>query len=185
MSPQPRALGAPFDALALDYPMSVGVFDKYADAQRAVDTLSDKEFPVQNCLIVGTQLRQLERVTGRLTWSRVLLGGALSGIWFGLFVGLIFALFDTGNNPLALVASTMAYGAVFGMAWVAAGYAMARGRRDFTSVSQIVPGRFEVLVEHKVAQQARDILAAEGIGSTVPSAPAGLDPVGPKGTSAP
>jgi hypothetical protein len=185
MSTQPRSLGVPFDALSLDYPMSVGIFDKYADAQRAVDTLSDKEFPVQNCLIVGTQLRQLERVTGRLTWSRVLLGGALSGIWFGLFVGLIFALFDAGNNPLALVGSTMAYGAIFGMGWVAAGYAMARGRRDFTSVSQIVPGRFEVLVEHKFAQQAREILAGAGIGSTVAAVPGGAGPGAPEGTDAP
>ena len=142
--------------------MSIGVFDKYADAQRAVDTLSDKDFPVQNCLIVGTELRQLERVTGRLTWSRVLLGGALSGIWLGLFVGLIFALFDAGNNPLQLVASTVLFGAVFGLVWAAIGYAMTRGQRDFTSVSRIVPGRFEILVEHKVAQQAREILAAAG-----------------------
>ncbi len=100
MSTQPRAIGARA-ALTLDYPMSLGVFDKYADAQQAVDTLSDQEFPVQNCLIVGTDLRQLERVTGRLTWGRVLLGGALSGIWLGLFVGLIFALFDAGNNAPA------------------------------------------------------------------------------------
>lgn len=186
MSTQPRAIGAPpFAALTLDYPMSIGVFDKYADAQRAVDTLSDKDFPVQNCLIVGTELRQLERVTGRLTWSRVLLGGALSGIWLGLFVGLIFALFDAGNNPMQLVASTVLFGAVFGLVWAAIGYAMTRGQRDFTSVSRIVPGRFEILVEHKVAQQAREILAVAGIGSTVPTPPGRFDPVSSEGPSAP
>ena len=68
----------PFAALTLDYPMSVGVFGSYPEAQKAVDTLSDEQFPVENCLIVGTELRQLERVTGRLSWGRVLLGGALS-----------------------------------------------------------------------------------------------------------
>ncbi len=149
--------------------MSVGVFDKHEDAQRAVDILSDKQFPVQNCLIVGTELRQLERVTGRLTWGRVLVGGALSGVWLGLFVGLIFALFDAGNNPLAVVTSTVLFGAVFGLVWAALGYAMTRGRRDFTSVSRIVPGRFEILVEHRFAQQAREILAAAGVTSTVRS----------------
>ena len=48
MSLQPnRAGGRPgFATLSLDYPMSLGVFEKYEDAQKAVDTLSDKEFPV-------------------------------------------------------------------------------------------------------------------------------------------
>ena len=64
--------------------MSLGTFEKYEDAQKLVDTLSDKEFPVQNCLIVGTDLKQLERITGRLTWGRVLLGGAgLGGSSYG------------------------------------------------------------------------------------------------------
>ena len=47
--------------LALAYPLSLGVFDKYEDAQRAVDTLSDQGFPVQNVLIVGTELKQRGR----------------------------------------------------------------------------------------------------------------------------
>jgi betaine-aldehyde dehydrogenase len=62
MSTQPGRV--PFGALTLDYPLSIGVFDTYPEAQRAVDALSDAGFPVQNCLIVGTDLRQLERVTG-------------------------------------------------------------------------------------------------------------------------
>ena len=170
MSTQPGRV--PFGALDLDYPMSIGVFDTYAAAQQAVDALSDAGFPVQNCLIVGTELRQLERVTGRLTWGRVLVGGALSGVWLGLFVGLILSLFVSGVNPAGLVISTMLYGAVFGAVWAAFGYALTRGRRDFTSVSQVVPSRFELLCEHKVAQQAREILTKAGlIGVTQVSPP--------------
>ena len=78
MSSQPGRV--PFGALTLDYPLSIGVFGTYSEAQRAVDALSDAGCPVQNCLIVCTDLRQLGRVTGRLTWGRVLLGGALSGL---------------------------------------------------------------------------------------------------------
>ena len=44
-------------------------------AQKAVDYLADNEFPVENCLIVGTDLKQMERVTGRPAqvspWPRV------------------------------------------------------------------------------------------------------------------
>ena len=62
----------------------------------------------------------------------------------------------------------MLFGAVFGAVWAAIGYAATRGRRDFTSVSRIVPSRFEVLAEHKVAQQARELLAQAGIAAVRP-----------------
>jgi hypothetical protein len=144
--------------LTLDYPMSLGMFDRYEEAQRAVDYLSDEEFPVENCLIVGTELRQVERVTGRLSTGRVALGGILSGAWLGLFVGLIFALFASSGDALATILWCVAYGAVFGIVWALIGYALTRGRRDFTSVSQVVATRYELLTEHKFAQQARDLL---------------------------
>lgn len=176
MSSQPGRV--PFEALALEYPMSIGVFETYAQAQKAVDTLSDASFPVQNCLIVGTELRQLERVTGRLTWGRVLIGGALSGVWLGLFVGLIFSLFESTVSTVSVVASTMLFGAVFGAVWAALGYMLTRGRRDFTSVSRIVPGKYEVLAEHKVATQAREILRSAGLIGPAPYAapPESSDP---------
>ncbi len=44
----------PHRALDLDYPRSLGVYDDYPQAQRAVDFLSDNEFPVSNLAIVGT-----------------------------------------------------------------------------------------------------------------------------------
>jgi hypothetical protein len=166
MSMQPKGPGQRpgFATLSLDYPMSIGVFHRYEDAQKAVDTLSDKGFPVQNCLIVGTDLKQLERVTARLTWGRVALGGALSGLWLGLFVGLIFALFASPNDSAtSLLLWTALYGAIFGLVWSLIGYAFTRGARDFQSVSQVVATKYEVFAEHKVAQQARDILAQAGV----------------------
>jgi hypothetical protein len=165
MSTQPSGLSQVRARLNLEYPMSLGTFDRYEEAQKLVDTLSDREFPVQNCLIVGTDLKQLERITGRLTWGRVLLGGALSGIWLGLFVGLIFALFAAQGGVVGIVLSTVVFGALFGLAWAAVTYALTGGRRDFSSVSLIVPSKYEVLVEHKFAQQAREILGGAGLGA--------------------
>jgi hypothetical protein len=146
-------------ALSLEFPQSLGVYEKYEDAQKAVDFLSDNQFPVQNVLIVGTELKQVERVTGRLTYGRVALGGVLSGLWIGLFVGFILSLFDTRTTAWAVIVFTALFGAVFGVVWALVGYAATRGRRDFSSISQIVATRYEVLVEHKVAQQGRDLLA--------------------------
>lgn len=42
-----------------------------------MDYLSDQQFPVQQVTIVGVDLMQVERVTGRLTWPKVL-GAACS-----------------------------------------------------------------------------------------------------------
>ncbi|MDQ3384314.1 MAG: hypothetical protein M3519_11125 [Actinomycetota bacterium] len=145
--------------LTLNYPMSLGVFGRYEDAQGAVDYLSDQQFPVENCMIVGTDLRQVERVTGRLTGARVAVGGLLSGVWLGLFVGLVFALFATGGDAFMTIVWCVLFGAVFGLVWAMLGYGLTRGRRDFTSVSQVVATRYEVLTEHKFADQARDLLA--------------------------
>jgi len=161
MSTQPtRGLGAAAakQLLSLDYPMSLGVHDTYASAQKAVDYLSDHEFPVENVLIVGTDLKQLERVTGRLTRSRILLGGLLSGAWLGLLIGIIFALFDTSGFSWVSVVATVIFGAVFGAVWALVGYSFTGGERDFTSVTQVVATKYEVLTEHKHAARGRELL---------------------------
>ena len=150
--------GAMRPSLDLDFPQSLGVFDRYEDAQRAVDYLADNEFPVQNCMIVGTELRQVERVTGRLTYARAALAGAASGAWIGLFVGILLSLFSTGSNAFAAVVTGILFGVVFGMAMGLATYAATGGRRDFTSVTQVVATRYEVLVEHKLLLRAQELL---------------------------
>jgi hypothetical protein len=144
--------------LKLQFPQSLATYDDYASAQRAVDYLSDHEFPVENCMIVGTDLKQLERITGRLTWGRVALAGIMSGLWFGLFIGIVLSLFSN-DAWLGIVVSTMLFGAVFGLIWALVGFGATRGQRDFSSVTQVVATKYEVLVEHKVAAQAREMLA--------------------------
>jgi hypothetical protein len=145
--------------LQLQFPQSLGVYEDYSAAQKAVDFLSDKEFPVENCMIVGTDLKQVERITGRLTTGKVALGGALSGLWLGIFVGVVLSLFDTKSNGFATIVTTALFGVVFGTVWAMVGYAAARGQRDFSSVRVVVATRYEVLVEHKLLQRAQEILA--------------------------
>ena len=151
--------GAARSPIGLDFPQSLAVYDDYAAAQKAVDFLSDHKFPVEQCMIVGTDLKRIERITGRLTNSRVALGGLLSGLWFGLFVGVLLSLFTKGNGALAVILSTMVIGAGFGVIWALIGYLATRGQRDFSSVTQVVATKYEVLVEHKVAARARELLA--------------------------
>jgi hypothetical protein len=150
----------PRPGLDLEYPMSLGVYQDYAGAQRVVDYLSDNEFQVQNMAIVGTELKSVERVTGRLTRRTVGTAGTISGIWMGLFVGLAFALFGEGNQVGAILI-TVAFGALFGFVWSQIGFtAITRnGTRDFSSVTQVVATKYEVLVEHRFADQAHMLLS--------------------------
>lgn len=144
--------------MQLKYPQHVAEFATYEDAQSAVDYLADNKFPVENLLIVGTDLRLLERVTGRRTWATVLGEGALSGTTTGLFVGLMLMLF-VGDGDFTMLYVGLAMGVAFGVLARMIGHGLSRGRRDFNSARITVATRYEVLSEHKVAQQARDMLA--------------------------
>ncbi|MBV8933112.1 MAG: magnesium transporter [Kutzneria sp.] len=138
----------------------IGSYEEYGQAQRAVDFLADSEFPVQDVTIVGVDLMLVERVTGRLSWGRVLGAGAASGAWFGLFVGVMLSLFTGAQGAgLEQIAVCLALGVVFFMVFAAVGYASTRGRRDFQSASQLVAGRYDVLCQPRNAEQARDLLA--------------------------
>ena len=141
--------------------MSLGVYDGYAQAQRVVDYLADHEFAVQNVEIVGTELKSVERVTGRLTRGKVALAGAISGLWIGMFVGIAFALFSK-QGQLGFLITTPILGAVFMLVWSQVGFSAAtnRGTRDFASITQIVATKYEVLVAHNLVAQARELVAA-------------------------
>jgi hypothetical protein len=142
----------------LQFPQSVGIYNTYQDAQKAVDFLSDQKFPVQNLAIVGTDLKSVERVLGRRNWGTVIGQGVSFGISTGLLVGIVVLLFAPPGNVIALLLSALLIGIVLGIAMQAIGYALSRGRRDFTSVTQTVATKYEILCEHKVAAQARDML---------------------------
>lgn len=151
---------------------AVASFTDYVDAQRAVDHLSDSAFPVENLSIIGEGLTMVERVMGRLTTGRVALAGLMSGAWFGLFVGLLLAMLAEAD-PVSSVVAGVAIGGAFGLLFSLISYAASRGRRDFTSQSQIIATRYVVLCSAAKAPEARRLLVEAGIRSTAASTPAG------------
>lgn len=150
----------PGRSFELDYPQLVGQYKHYEEAQAAVDFLADQQFPVQNLLIVGTNLKSVERITGRRTWGTVLTQGAISGIGTGVFVGVMLYLFtgpQAGFLPVLLVGLIL--GVIIGTLTTVIGYMLSQGKRDFNSIRQTVATGYEVLSEHKVAARARELLA--------------------------
>lgn len=175
---QPQTNPLASRAFSLEFPQSLGTFREYAEVQRLVDTLADHGFPVQNTLIVGTDLKLVERVTGRKTWGRVIGGGLISGLWLGLFVGLLFGLFS--DNWGSMLVSSVLMGMVFFTVWAAIGHAFSGGTRDFTSMTATIPMQYELLVEHRHLLAAQQVLrennvplgpGAFGGGSPAPAGP--------------
>jgi hypothetical protein len=158
----PAGVGAPSDtggavADSVRASITVASYDNYAAAQRAVDYLSDNGFPVAHAAIVGTDLRLVEKVLGRMTVGRAALAGAASGAWFGLFIGLLFSIFSVTGWLGAVIAGLLigaAWGAIFG----AIAHAMTGGRRDFTSLRSLAAGQYAVVVDAEQAEEARGLL---------------------------
>ena len=142
---------------------TIARYATYLEAQRAVDYLSDQAFPVQAVTIVGTGLRMVERVTGRLTYSIVAVRSVLSGAYFGALVGLFLNLFTSASGTVILAGAL--FGAGFSVIFGLIAYSLTGGRRDFSSVSQVVATEYEVLCLPEQAGKAREVLGrlrAEG-----------------------
>ncbi len=135
--------------------MPVGTYQSYAKAQEAVDFLSDEEFPVENVTIVGTDLRLVEQVTGRLTRAKVIQAGAVTGAMWGLFIGTFVMLFGGDEASLLVPLIAAVVGAGIG---ALSGYAATGGKRDFTSNTQVVATSYELLCQAQVAEDARNLL---------------------------
>ncbi|WP_434993602.1 general stress protein [Arthrobacter sp. Ld5] len=136
---------------------TIGRYTSYLDAQKAVDYLADHKFAVQRVAILGNDLKTVERVTGRLSYPRVALGSAATGAWFGLFVGLILSLF-AGSESGVTITSSIILGAIFWLLFGVITYAFQRGKRDFTSTSQVIAASYDVIVEPELAGEARRLL---------------------------
>jgi hypothetical protein len=140
---------------------SVTSVRRYEDAEHAVDYLSDHEFPVERVSIVGTGLRYVEQVSGRLTTGRA----ALLGVGYGALVGLLFgalfgALFTTDDASYwGEIAFSIFIGVLFGGLAGAISHFVTQGRRDFASTEQTRADHYEVQVDDGYANEAQRLLS--------------------------
>jgi hypothetical protein len=154
-TPQPRATGEFRPSRR-----SIATYNSYEDAQRAVDFLSDRQFPVERVSIIGRDLHYIEQVTGRLTTARAALAGGLQGALIGFLFGALFGLFFTLPEAYVLVLLYgVVAGALFGALIGAIAHAATGGRRDFSAVQGIGANRYELLVDEEVADEAVRLLA--------------------------
>jgi hypothetical protein len=137
----------------------LGTYETYQEAQAVVDRLAKAEFPVSQVAIIGSDLRTVERVTGRLTYGRAAIAGAASGAWMGLFFGLLLTLFSPSAGAIAYLFAAVAIGAGFGMLFGIVSYSINRRRHDFTSVHQVIAAHYEIVCDPQLSAQAQAVLA--------------------------
>ncbi|WP_210418414.1 general stress protein [Agromyces intestinalis] len=172
-SPSPFRARAAQQFPSLPKGETVASYETYPEAQAAVDRLAKAEFPVSELSIVGTDLTSVERITGKLTWGRVAGGGALSGAWFGTFLGLLFFIFSPTGAGLGILGSAILIGAGFGMIFGLVSYSINRRRRDFTSTMQVIATRYAIIAEPAHVERARTVLGVDApiAGPAVSAAP--------------
>jgi len=139
---------------------AVASYTSYPEAQAAVDRLVRAEFPVRDVSIVGSDLKTIERVTGRLSYGRAAIAGAAAGAWFGLFFGLLLFIFSPASSTVAVMGAALLIGAGFGMLFRVVSYGLGRRFRDFTSVSQVIAGSYTLIIAGDQAERAEAVLAA-------------------------
>jgi hypothetical protein len=142
---------------------TVARFEEYDSAQRAVDWLSDEGFPVDKLDVVGSDLRLVERVTGRRTKAGAAAAGAVSGLWAGLLIGLLLGLFTSGHAFLAVVAAGTGLGLLWGAVFGFAAHASTRGQRDFSSRRALTASQYQLIARDGTADRARFMLSEAGL----------------------
>jgi hypothetical protein len=143
---------------------SVASYSSYPDAERAVDYLSDKGFEVSRTAIVGRDLRYVEQITGPMTYGKAALRGALTGAFVGVLIGWLFGIFDWFDPIVTafwLALDGLWFGAIVGAIAGLIAHALSGGRRDFSSIGLTTAGRYEILVDSEVADEAARLLAEQ------------------------
>jgi hypothetical protein len=134
-------------------------FGQYPQAVAYVEKLLAKDFPASMIAIVGKDLRQVERIRGKLSYGRIALSGALTGSWLGFIIGFLFGAsipgVDATTGSTGSIVSAVVIGAGVGMLWSILRYSMNRNKRTFMSQQQVVASIYQVQVPMTMVNEAR------------------------------
>ncbi|SDO83550.1 hypothetical protein SAMN04487848_2362 [Microbacterium sp. ru370.1] len=148
----------------------IASFPTYEQAQKAVSSLIAGEVPARDIAIVGSGLRSIERVTGRLGYATAARSGALNGLMLGLLFAFIFVL-GQPTLQISLFVGVLLVGMALGMLLSLGTYSIVRRRRDFASVMQVAADHYDVCVAAPSVHKARGIVGPSGAPRTVVSRP--------------
>lgn len=144
----------------------IAEFLDYALAVDFVENLVKNDFPAAQIAIVGSDLRTVERLRGKLSYGRIALGGATTGAWMGLIIGLLFGAGVDPVDPNQFTStestfSAVVIGAGLGMLFNVIRFSLSKRKRGFISTSSVVASKYAVQVPSDLANQANAVPAAD------------------------
>ncbi|NBQ92486.1 MAG: hypothetical protein EBU06_00735 [Micrococcales bacterium] len=134
---------------------SVADFNNYTQAVSFVEQVLRGDFPANAIAIVGTKLTTVERVRGKINYSRVAGNGAIIGAWFGLIFYIIFGTSAENTMQVTLIPAIIV-GAGAGMLWQVIRFSVDKNKRSFSSTSQVVAAKYEVLVPSELTAAVQE-----------------------------
>ena len=135
-------------------------FTNYREAVSFVEKMIENDFPPKLVSIIGTDLRSVESVRGKLGYGRVAFSGALTGSWLGMFFGLIFGATGTEQVLLTNVGAGIVIGSGVGMLINVLRFSMTRNKRGFISGQAVVAKKYDVMVPKDQLSLAKKAMAA-------------------------
>lgn len=139
----------------------VGQFKNYREAVKTVEQLVEKGFPAPLISIIGSDLKTVETLKGKLGYGRVALSGAVTGSWVGLFFGLLFGATSTTEQVIITnLSSGIVIGAGVGMLLNVIRFSLAKNKRTFISAQAVVAKKYDVIVPIGQLTEAKKALKA-------------------------
>jgi hypothetical protein len=148
---------------------SLASFTDYKQAVSYVEKLIENDFPAKFVSIIGTDLKTVEMVKGKLGYGRVSLSGALTGSWLGMFFGLIFGVTGTEQILVNNVLAGIIIGSGIGMLLNILRFSVTKNKRGFVSGQTVVAKKYEVVVPNAQAQLAKKAVSAATVKPVKPA----------------
>ena len=125
----------------------VGQFKNYREAVKVVEQLVENGFPARLISIIGSDLKTVETLKGKLGYGRVALSGAVTGSWIGLFFGLLFGATSTTEQVVVTnLSAGIVIGAGVGMLLNVIRFSLTKNKRSFISAQAVVAKKYDVIV---------------------------------------
>lgn len=125
----------------------VGQFKNYPEAVKVVEQLVENGFPARLISIIGSDLKTVETLKGKLGYGRVALSGAVTGSWIGLFFGLVFGATSSLEQVVVTnLSAGIVIGAGIGMLLNVIRFGLTKNKRGFISTQAVVAKKYDVVV---------------------------------------
>lgn len=141
----------------VDVGETVASFSDYEKAQKAVASLLEADIPPRDIAIVGSGLRSVERITGKLGYVTAARSGLINGLLLGFAAAAMTAIFNPASPPQVYFGTVLVCMAL-GMALAFMSYLIMRKRRSFASVMAVVSEHYDVSVLPASIHRAREAM---------------------------